>query len=125
MGANFLLYQLPKFEWTDARMQAIFDRISKLTAADIPEHEKPTGIDRWQDRLRACVRQLPVLTNCREVTTFCNYWVTGGMSAGDFPTESAGVFDSVAESPLYDLFETFQKEDLAAAEYRRSRFTDG
>ncbi len=122
MGANFLLYSLPEFKITEDRDQQLRQCIEALTEADFQcssaaRDETHLDLKSWRVDLLEALHKFPELTDCRLVTVFEGYFLTGGKSEGDYPNdEVAPYFDVLSNcDPVADLMEQFSAEDEAAA----------
>lgn len=112
MGANFILYALPRCELTEQRLEQLKERVKQLTPDEMPTPDSSAeDFLGWRAELLNCIDQLSGAIDSGEVSDFCNFWVTGGLSNGDRPTQAAEVFDPIADSPLYPMLEKWQTED--------------
>ena len=107
MGAMMLVQVWPRFQWSPARRTVLEDLIAKVELSDelcaeyLPEEAAEWSEEAVRTYLRAAIlddlRWLEDVDSQEDVTTiWANrrwYYVTGGLSHGDQPTESARVLN--------------------------------
>ena len=128
MGADMLLASLPAFEVTDERLEELRnllkDEYSNGTLDDFCD-----DIDRSHDSVEGAIDFLAAGGyEGREVVKFSfgsegdpkgfySFWMTGGMSWGDDPTEAFGHLVSLdCVRPLRSLIYKWSREDAALEE---------
>lgn len=90
MGADFCLTGVPVVDITPERLCELASIVDQLTDGDFAEAApaRADSLAEWQGQLCDAVKMLDDIDNLRDVGRWCGWWVSGGMSWGDDPTES-------------------------------------
>ena len=145
MGADFLLYMMPSAKPTDERKQAVTDWLNQMTLTaegdlksllDMGELEyivtdsefdsdgvlNSEGAEELRDHTLSRMSEYWDLWDeglPRDTTTVVsdarNYYVTGGMSWGDIPSDTSELVHYIGNfSGLWDLLQSWALEDAVA-----------
>lgn len=90
MGADFCVTGVPAFDVTPQRLHELAAVIDGLTEVDFAENRpaRADALAEWRDGLREAVAILDGIEGLRDVSRWYEWWLSGGMSYGDDPTES-------------------------------------
>lgn len=135
MGANIALAWLPAFNVTEDRLQDLRDLVKQTpptTLFDVQTREAVTyllsaagadSLEEMTEVLLGTIEQLDGLDQYRDVAAVTlgrsplTYWMSGGMSWGDSPTESFDTLQTIGRSPLIrDLLQAWACADMADAQ---------
>ena len=114
MGADFCVTGVPVFEVTPPRLQALATIIDRLTDADFVESgpAQSDTLDEWQQELRAAVATFDGIENLRDVSRWYDWWLSGGLSYGDDPSESYTRLALIHDcAPLVDQLAAWSNAD--------------
>jgi hypothetical protein len=117
MGADFCLTGAPVFEATPPRLQELASIIDELTDADFVESgpARSDTLAEWQEELREAVAIFDGIENLRDVSRWYDWWLTGGMTWGDDPTESYTRLALIHDcAPLADQLAAWSSADAQA-----------
>ena len=111
MGADLLMYAIPNCKMTKERMVVL-----KQIVAALPDcgggDAMYDDLDEYKAALVTAIDELIGIDGCRDVTTIGDSLITGGLSWGDHPTESADCFDKISMcNPLWKQLEAWYLED--------------
>jgi hypothetical protein len=90
MGADLCLTGVPVVDLTPERLSELEAIIDRLTDRDFEETAPPRAdsMAEWQAQLRTAVKILDGIDELRDVSRWYGWWLSGGLSWGEDPTES-------------------------------------
>lgn len=111
MGADLLLYAIPNCKMTEDRMVLL-----KQIVAELPDcgggDAMYDDLAEYKADLDTAIDELIGIDGRRDVTTIDDMMITGGLSHGDLPTDSADCFDKVSMcNPIWTQLEAWLLED--------------
>lgn len=134
MGADFMFTTSPRCELTHERKQRIKETIRAIRdekLLEVVNDFQPLGLDDDSTPAQIRVELYKAVLEIAEIENRETSWVqfdgmdwianiTGGMSWGDYPTESFHSMSAIAcFGPVYDLMKEFSRDDLVIQNNRR------
>jgi len=129
MGADLILSFIPCADTRKkGRRREFVSLVKRLSEDVLKDLYGEAKTEKARKKLIGCFDRIEELKNLRDTGIITPYadtpslLITGGLSWGDYPTESSEPISSLVEVPgVYEMFARWAVEDEKAREHRREK----